>query len=154
MANWADVSDVALLKRLRNSEEWLRALCIDLFRKNGLCQLDKGINAPIRIVVMLDARITATMASTTALGLLLIDINSPLAMLSPDKLTNRGTTAATVADGAGCCAFRNNGKARMVNNANTENRIVFMVHFSCLSLFPELLHEVDASCCGFALSSA
>jgi hypothetical protein len=26
LANWADVSDVALLKRLRNSEEWLRSL--------------------------------------------------------------------------------------------------------------------------------
>ena len=27
-ANWTDISDVALLKRLRNSEEWLRLLCI------------------------------------------------------------------------------------------------------------------------------
>jgi hypothetical protein len=32
----ADVSDVALLKRLRNSEEWLRSLCVDLFRENGV----------------------------------------------------------------------------------------------------------------------
>jgi hypothetical protein len=50
MANWADVSDVALLKRLRNSEEWLRALCIELFRENGVCRIDKAISAPIRIV--------------------------------------------------------------------------------------------------------
>src|SRR5712691_1109141 len=28
LANWADVSDVALLKRLRNSEECLRSLCM------------------------------------------------------------------------------------------------------------------------------
>jgi hypothetical protein len=27
LANWTDISDVALLKRLRNSEEWLRLLC-------------------------------------------------------------------------------------------------------------------------------
>ncbi len=27
LADWADVSDVSLLKRLRNSEPWLRALC-------------------------------------------------------------------------------------------------------------------------------
>src|SRR5258708_39023028 len=33
LANWTDISDVALLKRLRNSEEWLRLLCIDCFRK-------------------------------------------------------------------------------------------------------------------------
>ena len=36
LADWADVSDVALLKRLRTSEEWLRALCADLLRENGV----------------------------------------------------------------------------------------------------------------------
>ena len=34
LANWTDISDVALLKRLRNSEEWLRLLCIELLREN------------------------------------------------------------------------------------------------------------------------
>src|SRR6266478_2226143 len=34
LANWADVSDVALLKRLRKSEEWLRFLCVELLREN------------------------------------------------------------------------------------------------------------------------
>ena len=33
LANWTDISDVALLKRLRNSEEWLRWLCIELLRE-------------------------------------------------------------------------------------------------------------------------
>jgi hypothetical protein len=32
LAKWVDISDVALLKRLRNGEEWLRSLCIELFR--------------------------------------------------------------------------------------------------------------------------
>ena len=36
LASLADVSDVALLKRLRNSEEWLRGLCVDLFGENGI----------------------------------------------------------------------------------------------------------------------
>jgi hypothetical protein len=35
LASWADISDVALLKRLRNSEEWLRSLCIELFGKTS-----------------------------------------------------------------------------------------------------------------------
>jgi hypothetical protein len=35
LANWADVSDVALLKRLRASEEWLRLLCSGLLRGQG-----------------------------------------------------------------------------------------------------------------------
>ena len=37
LANWSDISDVALLKRLRNSEEWLRRLCIELLRENVAC---------------------------------------------------------------------------------------------------------------------
>jgi hypothetical protein len=31
LADWADVSDVALLKRMRNSEQWLRSLCTAIF---------------------------------------------------------------------------------------------------------------------------
>jgi hypothetical protein len=49
LANWADVSDVALLKRLRNSEGWLRSLCIELLRENGLSLLEASA-APMRIV--------------------------------------------------------------------------------------------------------
>jgi len=36
LAHLANVSDVALLKRLRNSEEWLRALCVDLLGETGV----------------------------------------------------------------------------------------------------------------------
>jgi hypothetical protein len=35
LANWTNISDVALLKRLRNSKEWLRLMCIALLRGNG-----------------------------------------------------------------------------------------------------------------------
>jgi hypothetical protein len=35
LAQWADVSDVALLKRLRSSEAWLRALCLELLKESG-----------------------------------------------------------------------------------------------------------------------
>ena len=50
MANWVDISDVALLKRLRNSEEWLRSLCIELFRQNGVAQFEDSTMLPTRIV--------------------------------------------------------------------------------------------------------
>jgi hypothetical protein len=36
MAGLAEVSDVALLKRLRSSEEWLRTLCQMLLQENGI----------------------------------------------------------------------------------------------------------------------
>jgi hypothetical protein len=50
LANWADISDVALLKRLRNSEQWLRFLCIELLRENVAYRLEEGISRTIRIV--------------------------------------------------------------------------------------------------------
>jgi hypothetical protein len=50
LANWADISDVALLKRLRNSEEWLRLLCIELLRENVAYRLEETISRTIRIV--------------------------------------------------------------------------------------------------------
>jgi len=34
LANWADISDVALLKRLRQGEEWLRSLRMELLKEN------------------------------------------------------------------------------------------------------------------------
>ena len=50
LANWTDISDVALLKRLRNSEEWLRLLCMELLRENIPYRHERGINRTIRIV--------------------------------------------------------------------------------------------------------
>ena len=35
-AGLADLSDVALMKRLRKSRDWLRALCIALFEERGV----------------------------------------------------------------------------------------------------------------------
>ena len=45
-----DISDVALLKRLRNSEEWLRLLCIELLKENVAYRLKETIGRKIRIV--------------------------------------------------------------------------------------------------------
>jgi DDE family transposase len=43
LADWADVSDVALLKRMRNSEQWLRSLCVALLRESGAFVLEKTV---------------------------------------------------------------------------------------------------------------
>jgi hypothetical protein len=50
LASLADVSDVALLKRLRNSEEWLRGLCVDLFGENGIVLANPLRRRRLRIV--------------------------------------------------------------------------------------------------------
>jgi hypothetical protein len=49
LAGWADVSDVALLKRMRNSEQWLRFLCIALLRE-GEAPGSRNPIGPVRIV--------------------------------------------------------------------------------------------------------
>jgi len=49
LANWTDISDVALLKRLRNSEDWLRWLCIKLLRENVAYRLEETTSRSIRI---------------------------------------------------------------------------------------------------------
>jgi hypothetical protein len=43
------VSDVALLKRMRDSERWLRFLCIALLRESGTLVIEKTVGA-VRIV--------------------------------------------------------------------------------------------------------
>ena len=50
LAHLANVSDVALLKRLRNSEEWLRQLCVDLLRENGIALGADSSARQLRIV--------------------------------------------------------------------------------------------------------
>jgi hypothetical protein len=50
LAHLANVSDVALLKRLRNSEEWLRRLCVDLLRENGIALTTDASVRRLRIV--------------------------------------------------------------------------------------------------------
>jgi Transposase DDE domain len=50
LAQLAKVSDVALLKRLRNSEEWLRLLCVDLLRENGMALATAASSRRLRIV--------------------------------------------------------------------------------------------------------
>jgi hypothetical protein len=48
--NWTDISDVALLKRLGSSVEWLRFLCVELLRENVGYQLEKGVIRTVGIV--------------------------------------------------------------------------------------------------------
>lgn len=48
-AGVADLSDVGVLKRLRKSREWLRQLCVKLFRERGL-RLGRGGGRQIRVL--------------------------------------------------------------------------------------------------------
>lgn len=48
LANLADLSDVALIKRLRKAKDWLHSLCISLFEEQGIA-LKKTCDFPIRL---------------------------------------------------------------------------------------------------------
>src|SRR5262252_3920764 len=50
LAGIADVSDVTLLNRLRQSEDWLRQLCQKLLGENGV-NLEPGLKGrPVRLI--------------------------------------------------------------------------------------------------------
>jgi len=50
LAGIADVSDVTLLNRLRQSEEWLRQLCQQLWKENGVSLEPALKGQPVRLV--------------------------------------------------------------------------------------------------------
>ncbi len=92
LANWADISDVALLKRLRNSEEWLRLLCIELLRENVAYRLDEGISRTIRIV---DGTIVREPGKTGSQWRILYSIRLPSLVCDFFEVT------ATIGEGSG-----------------------------------------------------
>ena len=92
LANWTDISDVALLKRLRNSEEWLRCLCIELLRENVGYRLEEGISRTIRFV---DGTIVREPGKTGSQWRILYSIRLPSLVCDFFEVT------ATIAEGSG-----------------------------------------------------
>jgi hypothetical protein len=92
LANWADISDVALLKRLRNSEQWLRFLCIELLRENVAYRLEEGISRTIRIV---DGTIVREPGKTGSQWRVLYSIRLPSLVCDFFEVT------ATIGEGSG-----------------------------------------------------
>jgi Transposase DDE domain len=92
LANWADISDVALLKRLRNSEEWLRLLCIELIRENIAYWPVEVITRTIRIV---DGTIVREPGKTGSQWRILYSIRLPSLVCDFFEVT------ATIGEGSG-----------------------------------------------------
>jgi hypothetical protein len=91
LADWTDISDVALLKRLRNSEEWLRFMCIELLRENAAYQLEEGITRT-RIV---DGTIVREPGKTGSQWRILYSIRLPSLVCDFFEVT------ATIGEGSG-----------------------------------------------------
>jgi hypothetical protein len=92
LANWTHISDVALLKRLRNSEEWLRWLCIELLRENVAYRFEEGISQTIRIV---DGTIVREPGKTGSQWRILYSIRLPSLVCDFFEVT------ATIGEGSG-----------------------------------------------------
>jgi len=92
LANWVDISDVALLKRLRNSEEWLRSLCIELLRENVTYGREEAIGRTIRIV---DGTIVREPGKTGSQWRILYSIRLPSLVCDFFEVT------ATIGEGSG-----------------------------------------------------
>ena len=72
-ASLADLSDVALLKRLRKSRDWLYALCVELFREHGIAVSSDG-GFQVRV---LDATTVQEPGRTGSLWRLHYSVNLP-----------------------------------------------------------------------------
>ena len=92
LAHWADVSDVALLKRLRNSENWLRSLCVELLRESGVNWGEEPTYPRIRIV---DGTIVKEPGSTGSQWRILYSLQLPNLRCDYFDVT------ATVGEGSG-----------------------------------------------------
>ena len=92
LANWTDISDVALLKRLRNNEEWLRWLCIELLRENVAYRLEEATSHAIRIV---DGTIVREPGKTGSQWRILYSIRLPSLVCDFFEVT------ATIGEGSG-----------------------------------------------------
>jgi hypothetical protein len=73
LAEWADVSDVALLKRLRNSETWLRSLCVHLLTEQGF----RGPTGPTPRIRIVDGTIVKEPGKTGSQWRILYTIGLP-----------------------------------------------------------------------------
>lgn len=74
VAGIADISDVALLKRLRNSEQWLRELCLGLLKKGKFRVPKTAHNFSIRLV---DGTVVKEPGKTGSLWRLLYSFELP-----------------------------------------------------------------------------
>ena len=92
LANWTNISDVALLKRLRNSEERLRCLCVELLRENVAYRLEEGIGRTIRII---DGTIVREPGKTGSQWRILYSIRLPSLVCDFFEVT------ATIGEGTG-----------------------------------------------------
>src|SRR5271170_129493 len=86
LASWADVSDVALLKRMRNSERWLRFLCIELLRESGTFALEK----PVGTVRIVDGTIVKEPGKTGSQWRILYSLQLPSLMCDFLEVTASG----------------------------------------------------------------
>jgi hypothetical protein len=92
LANRTDIADVALLKRLQNSEGWLGSLCIELLRENVAHRLEEASSRTIRIV---DGTIVREPGKTGSQWRILYSIRLPSLVCDFFEVT------ATIGEGTG-----------------------------------------------------
>jgi hypothetical protein len=92
LANWADISDVALLKRLRQSEEWFRSLCMELLKENDGLLAKQTALAHARVV---DGTVVKESGRTGSLWRILYSLQLPSLVCDFFALT------ATIGEGSG-----------------------------------------------------
>jgi len=87
LAKLADVSDVALLKRLRAAEEWFRQLCVAMLEENHVELPEAGDDCKLRLV---DATVVNEPGKTGSLWRLHYSLRLPTLLCDYFRLTGVG----------------------------------------------------------------
>lgn len=114
-AHWTNVSDVALLKRLRSAEPWLRTLCLALLKENGVTLSREGTTRRVRLI---DGTMVREPGKTGSNWRILYSLQLPSLQcdyfdLTPDKGVGTGETLDRVPVQAGDLLLADAGYSRI-----------------------------------------
>lgn len=114
-AQWTTVSDVALLKRLRSAEAWLRTLCLALLKENGVALEHTGTTRRVRLI---DGTIVREPGKTGSNWRILYSLQLPSLQcdyfdLTPDKGVGTGEALDRVPVRAGDLLLADAGYSRI-----------------------------------------
>jgi hypothetical protein len=140
-ASLANLSDVALLKRLRKSRDWLYALCVDLFKERGLVMGERS-GFQVRLI---DATTVKEPGKTGSLWRIHYSLQVPSLVCDFFKVTateGEGTgeslTQYPVEAGDYVIADRGYSHARGIHHIASHNA------YACIRLNPQSLVMLDS----------
>lgn len=150
-ANLADMSDVALMKRLKKCQEWFRQMCICLFEERGV-QIENDHELNLRIFDATHVEEPGKTGSQWRVhySVLLPELRCDYFNISPTKGKGTGESFVQFPINPGDHILADRGYCRgpgLSHIANNEACVILRLHYNAVSLFHpdgkrfDLIHE-------------